>query len=127
MPRIQTFVSNQVREEIESLVTERRQEGATEVDATVSSVTSMLIELGLRVYRIQREKKESGFNQMEYNKVMLDSMARVRMMCTEIMKMGTLTQESLSDGGFKLDNMRKAIGRFAEDQVGVFFAEEEKE
>ncbi|HCX7722799.1 conjugal transfer protein TraM, partial [Escherichia coli] len=27
MPRIQTFVSNQVREEIESLVTERRQEG----------------------------------------------------------------------------------------------------
>ncbi len=58
MPRIQTFVSNQVREEIESVVTERRQEGATEVDATVSSVTSMLIELGLRVYRIQREKKE---------------------------------------------------------------------
>lgn len=52
MPRIQTFVSNQVREEIESLVTERRQEGATENDATVSSVTSMLIELGLRVYRI---------------------------------------------------------------------------
>lgn len=127
MPRIQTFVSNQVREEIESLVIERRQEGATEVDATVSSVTSMLIELGLRVYRIQREKKESGFNQMEYNKVMLDSMARVRMMCTEIMKMGTLAQESVNDGGFKLDNMRKAIDRFADDQVGIFFAEEEKE
>ncbi|MGQ0332615.1 conjugal transfer relaxosome DNA-binding protein TraM (plasmid) [Citrobacter portucalensis] len=127
MPRIQTFVSNQVREKIESVVTERRQEGATEVDATVSSVTSMLIELGLRVYRIQREKKESGFNQMEYNKVMLDSMARVRMMCTEIMKMGTLSQESLSDGGFKLDNMRKAIERFADEQVGIFFAEEEKD
>ena len=127
MPRIQTFVSNQVREEIESVVTERRQEGATEVDATVSSVTSMLIELGLRVNRIQREKKESGFNQMEYNKVMLDSMARVRMMCTEIMKMGTLSQESLSDGGFKLDNMRKAIERFADEQVGIFFAEEEKD
>ncbi len=58
MPRIQTFVSNQVREEIENLVTERRQEGATENDATVSSVTSMLIELGLRVYRIQREKRK---------------------------------------------------------------------
>ena len=80
MPRIQTFVSNQVREEIESLVTERRQEGATENDATVSSVTSMLIELGLRVYRIQREKKESGFNQMEYNKIMLDNISRVRFM-----------------------------------------------
>ena len=74
MPRIQTFVSNQVREEIESLVTERRQEGATENDATVSSVTSMLIELGLRVYRIQREKKESGFNQME-PELIVDKMA----------------------------------------------------
>ena len=84
MPRIQTFVSNQVREEIESLVTERRQEGVTENDATVSSVTSMLIELGLRVYRIQREKKESGFNQMEYNKLMLDNISRVRFMCSEI-------------------------------------------
>lgn len=127
MPRIQTFVSNQVREEIESLVTERRQEGATEVDATVSSVTSMLIELGLRVYRIQWEKKESGFNQMEYNKVMLDSMARVRMMCTEIMKMGTLNQESLNNGGFKLEDMRKAIDHFADEQVCVFFSEAEDE
>ncbi|AUT30020.1 hypothetical protein C1192_23950 (plasmid) [Escherichia marmotae] len=77
MPRIQTFVSNQVRKEIELLVTERKQGGATEADATVSSVTSMLIELGLRVYHMQQEKKENSFNQMEYDKVMLDTLARV--------------------------------------------------
>ncbi|APG37978.1 conjugal transfer relaxosome DNA-binding protein TraM [Escherichia coli] len=125
MPRIQTFVSNQVREEIESLVTERRQEGATENDATVSSVTSMLIELGLRVYRIQREKKESGFNQMEYNKIMLDNIARVRAMCSEIMKMNALSHEVISNGNFDNEVMKRSITKFAEDQVRIFFPEEE--
>lgn len=126
MPRIQTFVSNQVREEIESLVTERRQEGATENDATVSSVTSMLIELGLRVYRIQREKKESGFNQMEYNKIMLDNIARVRAMCSEIMKMSALNHEVISNGNFDNEVMKRSIAKFAEDQVRIFFPEEEE-
>ncbi|EKH3107932.1 relaxosome protein TraM [Salmonella enterica] len=124
MPRIQTFVSNQVREEIESLVTERRQEGATEKDATVSSVTSMLIELGLRVYRIQREKKEGGFNQMEYNKIMLDNIARVRAMCSEIMKMNALSHEVISNGNFDNEVMKRSITKFAEDQVRLFFPEE---
>ena len=126
MPRIQTFVSNQVREEIESLVIERRQEGATENDATVSSVTSMLIELGLRVYRIQREKKEGGFNQMEYNKIMLDNMARVRAMCSEIMKMGALSHEVISNGNFDNEVIKRSIAKFAEDQVSIFFPEEEE-
>ncbi|EEY6229526.1 TPA: relaxosome protein TraM [Escherichia coli] len=125
MPRIQTFVSNQVREEIESLVTERRQEGATENDATVSSVTSMLIELGLRVYRIQREKKEGGFNQMEYNKIMMDNIARVRAMCSEIMKMSALSHEVISNGNFDNEVMKRSITKFAEDQVRIFFPEEE--
>lgn len=126
MPRIQTFVSNQVREEIESLVTERRQEGATERDATVSSVTSMLIELGLRVYRIQREKKEGGFNQMEYNRIMLDNMARVRAMCSEIMKMSALSHEVISNGNFDNEVIKRSIAKFAEDQVSVFFPEDEE-
>ncbi|EHN95490.1 conjugal transfer relaxosome DNA-binding protein TraM [Escherichia coli] len=125
MPRIQTFVSNQVREEIESLVTERRQEGATENDATVSSVTSMLIELGLRVYRIQREKKEGGFNQMEYNKIMMDNIARVRAMCSEIMKMSALSHEVINNGNFDNEVMKRSITKFAEDQVRIFFPEEE--
>ncbi|MCQ6887156.1 conjugal transfer relaxosome DNA-binding protein TraM [Escherichia coli] len=125
MPRIQTFVSNQVREEIESLVTERRQEGATENDATVSSVTSMLIELGLRVYRIQREKKKGGFNQMEYNKIMMDNIARVRAMCSEIMKMSALSHEVISNGNFDNEVVKRSITKFAEDQVRIFFPEEE--
>lgn len=126
MPRIQTFVSNQICEEIDALVTERRQEGATERDATVSSVTSMLIELGLRVYRIQREKKESGFNQMEYNKIMLDNLARVRAMCSEVMKMCALSHEVISNGNFDNDVVKRSIAKFAEEQVSIFFADSEE-
>jgi len=124
MPRIQTFVSNQVREEIESLVTERRQEGATENDATVSSVTSMLIELGLRVYRIQREKKDGGFNQMEYNRIMLDNVARIRAMCTELIKMNALSHEVISNGNFDNEAMKRSIAKFAQDHVRIFFPDE---
>ncbi|HCN8066688.1 TPA: conjugal transfer protein TraM, partial [Escherichia coli] len=84
----------------------------------------MLIELGLRVYRIQREKKESGFNQMEYNKIMLDNIARVRAMCSEIMKMNALSHEVISNGNFDNEVMKRSITKFAEDQVRVFFPEE---
>ncbi|EIV9393555.1 relaxosome protein TraM, partial [Escherichia coli] len=107
-------------------VTERRQEGVTENDATVSSVTSMLIELGLRVYRIQREKKESGFNQMEYNKLMLDNISRVRFMCSEIMNMSMLNQESVASGHFTIEKIKPAMEKFVNEQVGIFFHNDDK-
>ncbi|EHF4086879.1 conjugal transfer protein TraM, partial [Salmonella enterica subsp. enterica serovar Newport] len=70
MPKIQTYVNNNVYEQITDLVTIRKQEGIEE--ASLSNVSSMLLELGLRVYMIQQEKREGGFNQMEYNKLMLE-------------------------------------------------------
>lgn len=81
MPKIQTYVNNNVYEQITDLVTIRKQEGIEE--ASLSNVSSMLLELGLRVYMIQQEKREGGFNQMEYNKLMLENVSRVRAMCTE--------------------------------------------
>lgn len=81
----------------------------------------MLIELGLRVYRIQREKKESGFNQMEYNKIMLDNISRVRFMCSEIMNMSMLNQESVSSGHFTIEKIKPAMEKFVNEQVGIFF------
>ena len=32
----------------------------------------MLLELGLRVYEAQMERKESAFNQIEFNKLLLE-------------------------------------------------------
>lgn len=124
MPKIQTYCNNSVYEQISDLVMLRKQEGVEE--ASFSNVSSMLLELGLRVYMIQRERKEGGFNQMEYNKMMLDNMARVRAMCSEIMKMSALSHEVISNGNFDNEVIKRSIAKFAEDQVSIFFPEEEE-
>lgn len=119
MPKIQTYVNNNVYEQIIDLVTVRKQEGIEE--ASLSNVSSMLLELGLRVYMIQQERKEGGFNQMEYNKVMLDNIARVRAMCSEILKMSVLSHEVIENGHFDPNVIKKSVSKFADEQVSVFF------
>ncbi|HEF0976282.1 TPA: relaxosome protein TraM [Escherichia coli] len=120
MPKIQTYVNNSVYEQITNLVTQRKQEGIEE--ASLSNVSSMLLELGLRVYMIQQErKKEGGFNQMEYNKIMLDNIARVRAMCTEIIKMSALSHEVINNGNFDNEAIKKFIAKYASEQVSIFF------
>ncbi|EJL3872746.1 conjugal transfer relaxosome DNA-binding protein TraM [Escherichia coli] len=122
MPKIQTYVNNNVYEQITDLVTLRKQEGIEE--ASLSNVSSMLLELGLRVYMIQREKKEGGFNQMEYNKLMLENASRIRAMCTEILKISVLSQESISSGNFDYIVIKPAIDKFAREQVSIFFPDD---
>lgn len=122
MPKIQTYVNNSVYEQITDLVTVRKQEGIEE--ASMSNVSSMLLELGLRVYMIQQERKEGGFNQMEFNRIMLDSMSRVRFMCTEIMNMSMLSPESVASGHFTAEKIKPAIDKFAKGQVSIFFPDE---
>ncbi|MEB2307339.1 conjugal transfer relaxosome DNA-binding protein TraM [Citrobacter braakii] len=123
MPKIQTYVNNSVHEQIINLVTIRKQEGIEE--ASLSNVSSMLLELGLRVYMIQQEKKEGGFNQMEYNKIMLENVSRVRAMCTEILKMSVLNQESIASGNFDYTIIKPAIDKFTREQVSIFFPDDE--
>ncbi|EAX3641215.1 relaxosome protein TraM [Salmonella enterica subsp. enterica serovar Stanleyville] len=123
MPKIQTYVNNNVYEQITDLVTIRKQEGIEE--ASLSNVSSMLLELGLRVYMIQQEKREGGFNQMEYNKLMLENVSRVRAMCTEILKMSVLNQESIASGNFDYAVIKPAIDKFAREQVSIFSPDDE--
>lgn len=123
MPKIQTYVNNNVHEQIIDLVSIRKQEGIEE--ASLSNVSSMLLELGLRVYMIQQEKKEGGFNQMEYNKLMLENVSRVRAMCTEILKMSVLGQEAIASGNFDYTVIKPAIDKFSREQVSIFFPDDD--
>ncbi|WXE05360.1 conjugal transfer relaxosome DNA-binding protein TraM (plasmid) [Klebsiella pneumoniae] len=72
MARVQAYASDEVAEKINAIVEKRRAEGAKEKDVSFSSVASMLLELGLRVYEAQMERKDSGFNQTEFNKILMD-------------------------------------------------------
>ena len=63
MARVILYISNDVYDKVNAIVEQRRQEGARDKDISVSGTASMLLELGLRVYEAQMERKESAFNQ----------------------------------------------------------------
>ncbi|EOI7435729.1 conjugal transfer relaxosome DNA-binding protein TraM [Yersinia enterocolitica] len=122
MPRIQTFVSNKIKKEIENLVIERKQEGATDAEVSVSSVTSMLIELGIRVYKLQREKIDNPFSQMEFNKVMLEHVAKTHALCSEISRMTIEMQELQGRERFSAEKVSEIVKEYSKKQVNHFFS-----
>ncbi|MDQ9128492.1 conjugal transfer relaxosome DNA-binding protein TraM [Serratia fonticola] len=127
MPRIQAFVSNPVYEAIMNLVEEKRQEGATLQDANRSNTTAMLIELGLRVYKMQHERREGGFNQAEYNKLMLENMMKVSFMCSKMLKMDSLMTEVRDEPEYLWASMTTDIRSRAESVVEVFYPSSDDE
>lgn len=76
MAKVNVYISNEVHNKITAIVEKRRQEGARDKDISFSGTSSMLLELGLRVYEAQMERKESPFNQTEFNKVLLENVLK---------------------------------------------------
>jgi cell division protein FtsX len=60
MPKVTVYLKNTVIDEIKSLVEEDIQAGAHPEEVSFSSKTSMLLELGLRVYNLRRSEHVSG-------------------------------------------------------------------
>ena len=85
MAKIQVYVNDNVAEKINALAVQRRAEGAKEKDISYSSIASMLLELGLRVYEAQMERKESGFNQMAFNRALLESMVKTQFTVNKVL------------------------------------------
>ncbi|MGE0968592.1 conjugal transfer relaxosome DNA-binding protein TraM (plasmid) [Klebsiella sp. WOUb02] len=85
MAKVQAYVSDEVAEKIYAIVEKRRAEGAKEKDVSFSGVASMLIELGVRVYEAQMERKESGFNQMLFNKLLLESVIKTQFSVNKVL------------------------------------------
>ncbi|EHF4113905.1 conjugal transfer protein TraM, partial [Salmonella enterica subsp. enterica serovar Newport] len=46
-------------------------------------------------------------------------------MCTEILKMSVLNQESIASGNFDYGVIKPAIDKFAREQVSIFFPDDE--
>lgn len=85
MAKIQVYVNDNVAEKINAIAVQRRAEGAKEKDISYSSIASMLLELGLRVYEVQMERKESGFNQMAFNRALLESMVKTQFTVNKVL------------------------------------------
>ncbi|NMT22180.1 conjugal transfer relaxosome DNA-binding protein TraM, partial [Staphylococcus aureus] len=91
MAKIQAYVSDEVAEKINAIVEKRKAGGAREKDVSFSSVSTMLVELGLRVYEAQMERKESGFNQMAVNKVLLETVLKAQFATNKILGIACLS------------------------------------
>ena len=93
MAKIQVYVNDKVAEKINAIAVQRRAEGAKEKDISYSSIASMLLELGLRVYEAQMERKESGFNQMAFNRALLESMVKTQFTVNKVLGIECLSPQ----------------------------------
>lgn len=127
MPRIQTFVSNDVEMKLNDIVSVKRTEGASREEANISNTTAMIIELGIRVYELQRERAEGGFSQIEFNKVMLENMMKTTLMCQKIIRINSKNTEVQGMDEFTLRTMSSQIKTGVDSVMETFFPSIENE
>ncbi|EHG8285279.1 relaxosome protein TraM [Klebsiella oxytoca] len=127
MARVQAYASDEVAEKINSIVEKRRAEGAKEKDVSFSSVASMLLELGLRVYEAQMERKESGFNQTEFNKLLLENVLKTQFTISKVLAIESLSPHIKGDERFDFKSMVMNIRDDAKEVMDVFFPDVESE
>ena len=127
MARVQAYASDEVAEKINAIVEKRKAEGAKDKDVSFSSVASMLLELGLRVYEAQMERKESGFNQAEFNKMLLENVIKNQFSISKVLAMESLSPHIQGDERFDFKSMVMNIRDDAKEVVERFFPDTDDE
>ena len=120
MAKIQAYVSDEVAEKINAIVEKRKAEGAREKDVSFSSVSTMLVELGLRVYEAQMERKESGFNQ-----VLLETVLKTQFATNKILGISCLSPHISGNQKFEWRFMIDNILEDTKEVIDTFFPESE--
>lgn len=127
MARVQAYASDEVAEKINAIVEKRKAEGAKDKDVSFSSVASMLLELGLRVYEAQMERKESGFNQAEFNKMLLENVIKTQFSISKVLAIESLSPHIQGDERFDFKSMVMNIRDDAKEVVERFFPDTDDE
>lgn len=126
MAKVNVYISNEVHNKITAIVEKRRQEGARDKDISFSGTSSMLLELGLRVYEAQMERKESPFNQTEFNKVLLENVLKTQSSVAKILGIGSLSPHVVGNPKFEYANMVEDIKEKVSSEMERFFHENEE-
>ncbi|MEG9982594.1 conjugal transfer relaxosome DNA-binding protein TraM [Escherichia coli] len=127
MARVNLYISNEVYEKINIIVEKRRQEGARDKDISLSGTASMLLELGLRVYDAQMERKESAFNQVEFNKVILECVVKTQSSVAKILGIESLSPHVSGNPKFEYTNMVEDIREKVSYEMERFFPKNDDE
>ena len=127
MARVNLYISNEVHEKINMIVEKRRQEGARDKDISLSGTASMLLELGLRVYDAQMERKESAFNQTEFNKLLLECVVKTQSMVAKILGIESLSPHVSGNPKFEYASMVDDIREKVSVEMDRFFPKNDDE
>lgn len=127
MAKIRVYVNDNVSEKINAIAVQRRAEGAKEKDISYSSIASMLLELGLRVYEAQLERKESGFNQMAFNKALLESVIKTQFSVNKVMGIECLSPHVKDDPRWQWKSMVQNIQDDVQEVMIRFFPDDNSE
>ena len=126
MAKVQAYVSDEIVYKINKIVERRRAEGAKSTDVSFSSISTMLLELGLRVYEAQMERKESAFNQAEFNKVLLECAVKTQSSVAKILGIESLSPHVSGNPKFEYANMVEDIREKVSSEMERFFPENDE-
>ena len=127
MAKVQAYVSDEIVYKIIKIVERRRAEGAKSTDVSFSSISTMLLELGLRVHEAQMERKESAFNQAEFNKVLLECAVKTQSTVAKILGIESLSPHVSGNPKFEYANMVEDIRDKVSSEMERFFPENDEE
>ena len=127
MAKVQAYVSDEIVYKINKIVETRRAEGAKSTDVSFSSISTMLLELGLRVHEAQMERKESAFNQAEFNKVLLECAVKTQSTVAKILGIESLSPHVSGNPKFEYANMVEDIRDKVSSEMERFFPENDEE
>ncbi|HCD6088723.1 TPA: relaxosome protein TraM, partial [Escherichia coli] len=121
------YVSDEIVYKINKIVERRRAEGAKSTDVSFSSISTMLLELGLRVYETQMERKESAFNQTEFNKLLLECVVKTQSSVAKILGIESLSPHVSGNPKFEYANMVEDIREKVSSEMERFFPENDED
>ncbi len=124
---MQAYVSDEIVYKINKIVERRRAEGAKSTDVSFSSISTMLLELGLRVYEAQMERKESAFNLAEFNKVLLECAVKTQSTVAKILGIESLSPHVSGNPKFEYANMVEDIREKVSSEMERFFPENDED
>ncbi len=127
MAKVQAYVSDEIVYKINKIVERRRAEGAKSTDVSFSSISTMLLELGLRVHEAQMERKESAFNQAEFNNVLLECAVKTQSTVAKILGIESLSPHVSGNPKFEYANMVEDIRDKVSSEMERFFPENDEE
>lgn len=118
--KVTVYLKNPVIDEIKGLVEEDIQAGAHPEEVSFSSKTSMLLELGLRVYNLRRSE-HAGSGRDEFDKLMITSILEAKYLSQFMTK--TLSEMNSID----VAAVKERVKRNINNDIEQFFPDVDQE